>query len=394
MMTEDRVNHASAGAAPSSQLSTGRRATTGQPQAQDGVIGEPENPARQTDITALRKRWGLHTPDTLRVRAQELGGSDYLIKGLLPRRSVAILLGDSGLGKSPLMYQGGLCVATGMSFLGCETRKGRVVLCDFENGIADIHELVERISTHLGLSKPPDDFYVWTLNDCLPRYGQPGNNLMNMLKDLRPDLAIVDSLGSYRPEAEEKNSTATLLLQEFRCLARECGTTTWGVHHRRKQSRKADESAGPLERANLRQWFQDARGASSLINNADIRLGVDEPDLSAAAKDDVALVLRGFGRVRGEIGPLYLARTIDEAGEPLGYRVLIGPELLMNNEQEAAFRLLPARFSFAEAKNVYKRSDQPTRNWLLRCISLRIVQQLGRGSYEKAQSDGASGEGT
>ena len=393
-MTENHANPINTGAEPPSQLSIGSGAMTGQQRAPDGVIGESKNHDGHLDNTTLRKRWSLHTPDTLKVRTKELGGAEYLIKGMLPRRSVALLLGDSGLGKSPLMYQAGLCIAAGVPFLGCETRKGRVVLCDFENGIADIDELVERISAHLELLKPPDDFYIWTHSDCPPRFGQHGNTLMDMLQDLRPDLAIIDSLGSYRPEAEMRNPDATHMLQEFRCLARDCGTTTWGVHHRRKQSRKADESAGPLERANLGQWFQDARGASALINGIDIRLGVDEPDFSVCAKDDVALVLRGFGRVRGEIGPLYLARSVDENGDPRGYRLLTGPELLMNAEQEEAFRLLPPRFSFAEAKGVYKKSDQPTRNWLLRCIGLGIVLQSRRGSYEKVQSGGAAGEGT
>jgi hypothetical protein len=119
-----------------------------------------------------------------------------------------------------------------------------------------------------------------------------------MLRDVRPTLAIIDSLGSYAPAAEEKNSSATLMLQEFRSLARECGTATLFVHHRRKQARNGEQSAGSLEDANLRQWFQDARGASALVNNSDIHLGVEEPDVSSIAKDEVALVLRGFGRVR------------------------------------------------------------------------------------------------
>ncbi len=63
----------------------------------------------QTD--QWRQRWGLHTAGSLRVRARELGASPYVVKGLLPARSISILLGDSGLGKSPLMYQAAVCVA-------------------------------------------------------------------------------------------------------------------------------------------------------------------------------------------------------------------------------------------------------------------------------------------
>lgn len=333
-----------------------------------------------------RAKWRLHTPDSLRARVCQLNASDYLIKGLLPARSIGVLVGDSGLGKSPLVYQAGVCVAAGLPFLNSETRKGSVVIADFENGMAEVSEILQHVSRHEGLAEPPNDnLFVWTLNDCPARYGQPGHTLIDMLRDVRPALAIIDSLGSYDPDAEEKNSAATRMLQEFRGLMRECGTASLFVHHRRKLSAKPGDSAGPLENAALRQWFQDARGASALINGTDIRLGVDAPDSSAAAKDDVALVLRGFGRVRGEIGPLYLARDVDETGEPVGYHALTGPELLMNRDQEHGFRSLPSKFNFAEAKRCYGRSDQPTRNWLLKCINVGIVRQAGRGSYEKAE---------
>ena len=353
------------------------------------------NVAEQPRSAEWRQRWGLHTPATLQQRARQLGSASYLVEGLIPARSVNLLVGDSGLGKSPLACQLGICVAAGIPFLGRPTRKGRVVIADFENGIADVSELIERISRHVGLKEPPgsDDFFVWTLNDCLPRYGQPGHTLTDMLRDVRPALAIVDSIASYRPEAEEKISFATHMLQEFRVLVRDFGTATLGVHHRRKPSRKPGESAGPLESANLREWFQDTRGASSLINGSDVRLGVDEPDLSVCGKDDLALVLRGFGRIRGEIGPLYLARDCGEDGEPQGYRALTGPELLFNQDQQKALAALPPQFTFKDAKKAYGRSDQPTRNWLMRCAGLGLVKQRGRGIYEQVHGGDAAGDG-
>src|SRR5262245_8496623 len=101
--------------------------------------------------TDWAKCWGLHTARALRVRARELGASEYLIKSFLPARSTALLVGDSGLGKSPLVYQIGICVAAGLRFLGKETTKGTVILADFENGIEDMCEMSERISRYVGL---------------------------------------------------------------------------------------------------------------------------------------------------------------------------------------------------------------------------------------------------
>jgi hypothetical protein len=345
-----------------------------------------------------RRRWGLHTPSSLKVRGQELGSAGYLIKEVLPVRSIGLLLGDSGLGKSPLMYQAAICIAEGLPFLGRETRKGLVVIADFENGISDMYELIERISKHLGLVGTPDEnLLLWSLNDCSQRYGRPGDTLLDMLRDMRPSLAIIDSLASYMPEAEEKNSGATEMLQGFRSLARNCDTSVLLVHHRRKQSRKAGESAGSLENAVLRRWFEDARGASSLINGTDIRLGIDEPDIGAVGKDNASLVCRGFGRIRGEIGPIYLAREVDDVGDPLGYRQLTGPELLFNPKQQSALASLPADFAFKEAMAAYGHADQATSNFLGRCIAHQLVRKVSRGRYEKVvpqdvQDAGARGE--
>src|SRR4030095_12931983 len=143
------------------------------------------------------------------------------IKGLLPARQIAILLGDSGLGKSPLMYQAAVCVASGLPFLDCETLKGRVVIADFEKGLGDMSELWERISRYLELPAAPADLHLWSLNDCESYFGQVGHTLLDMLRDVRPAMAVVDSLGSYDPDAEEKNSDATRMMKNFRSLARD-----------------------------------------------------------------------------------------------------------------------------------------------------------------------------
>jgi hypothetical protein len=100
-------------------------------------------------------------------------------------------------------------------------------------------------------------------------------------------------------------------------------------------------------------------------------------------RDQIALVMRGFGRVHGEIGPLYIARAHDVDGEPIGYRQLGGAELLFNGDQEQKFSRLPDSFTFAEAKRIYGRQDQATSDFLKKCIRLRLVRKMAIGQYEK-----------
>jgi hypothetical protein len=73
--------------------------------------------------------------------------------------------------------------------------------------------------------------------------------------------------------------------------------------------------------------------------------------------------------------------------------LLIGPELLFNQEQQKALAALPSQFTFKQAKHVYGRSDQPTRNWLVRSCELGLVRQQARGKYEKIPPGGVAGDG-
>src|SRR5208337_3354527 len=53
--------------------------------------------------------------------------TQFLVNGFLPAKSIGIAAGDSTIGKSPLMYQLGLCVAAGIPFLGRSSKQGRVL---------------------------------------------------------------------------------------------------------------------------------------------------------------------------------------------------------------------------------------------------------------------------
>jgi RecA-family ATPase len=129
--------------------------------------------AQDAEFARLRSNWRVLRPQELRKEC-ERAGPRYLIDGLIPERSLGILVGDSGLGKSPLAYQMGICVATGIPFLGLPTQKSRVLYLDFENGLQDVNGIITQLSTYLGLNEPPGDLFLWNINDCLPNWGQNG----------------------------------------------------------------------------------------------------------------------------------------------------------------------------------------------------------------------------
>jgi KaiC/GvpD/RAD55 family RecA-like ATPase len=330
----------------------------------------------------LRRKWAVRTPDELRKRSQELG-EDYLIEGIMPERSLGVMVGDSGLGKSPLLYQMAVCVAAGVPFLGNKTHAGRVLCLDFENGLGQVNEMVSRLTQHLELEKEPENLLLWNFNDYSSEYSR--HTILDMIREFEPKLVIIDSLTGYHPEIEEKNALAMRCYQEFRKIIQECGCTIIGVHHIRKPSDNPKFKPDPLEIAKLRHWFNQARGARVLINGSDVRLGVDEPHLGSLPQE-VALVMRGFERVRGEIPFFYLARVLDEDGEPLGYRRVKGSSLLPT-EQREAFTKLHDTFRFKEAKQVYGKGDQATIDFLRKCISLGLLNHVHRGPYVKVSTE-------
>ena len=365
----------------------------------DSPPGTPsESP--ETELTQLKRKWAVRTPSDLRQRSAEVGSAHYLIEGLLPVRGLGILIGDSGFGKSPLMYQAALCIAAGVPFLGREVQQGRVLYLDFENSVGQSAEIVSRLARHLGVNQEQENFLVWNLCDCSPYWNARGYTALDMIREVKPALAIIDSLASYDPELEEKNSNAGKAYRDFRKLSREVGSGIVGIHHPKKASNlPGRDSPEPLETANLHRWFDRARGASALIKGCDVRLALDEPsarerklsgdqvdiDPSSHVEDKSALVMRGFGRVRGEIPLTYIARVFDaDDAEPLGYRPLAGVDLLFNEEQEIAYGQLPESIPFKMAKQIYRKGDQATRDFLLKCIrTAGIMRQTGKGQYAK-----------
>src|SRR5580704_9937746 len=86
------------------------------------------------------------------------------------------------------MYQAAICVAGGIPFLRKPTNQGAEVIGDCENCLADTHELVDRISRYLGLPEPPENLYLWSLNDCPPDSGFGGPGLAEIVTNVRPVL--------------------------------------------------------------------------------------------------------------------------------------------------------------------------------------------------------------
>lgn len=318
------------------------------------------------------------------------GETQYLINALIPRKTLGIVAGHSSLGKSPLLYQAGICVAAGTPFLGRKVQSGSVLYLDFENARSQSDELICGISSHLGLNNRPENFYYWNLSTAADGWKQ--DNTLDMIRNFKPDLAILDSYTAFDPDIERDNPKATQSMLKLRQIIRDVGTTIVGTHHLTKPSSRKNAAPERLEKcASPRNWFFQVRGPGALINQSDVRIGVEEPlqcsstETQTGEKEEVALVLRGFMRIEGEIPLVYVARVFDQQGEAVGYRQVTGPRLLFNSDQESSFNKLPANFRFKNAQLVYGRGPQATSDFLKKCVALQILHKINDG-YEKIMS--------
>jgi hypothetical protein len=297
--------------------------------------------------------------------------SNYLVEGLLPADDVHVAVGDSGLGKTPWAYQLGLCVASGQPFLDHAVRPSKVLYYDMENGSDDILKVGRDLCGYLRIDHFPPDFLV------LPNEGNPPDPEL-AVERYRPGLVIIDTLRALRPEAEASNDRMGYFLQQLRSTARTHHSAILLLHHVRKPG---ELGASRLETTPTLEWLLQAAGARSLINQTNARIAFDRP--GSKGREDAALVMRSFVKMKGESGPLYLERVSDTDGEPIGYHRISGLGLLGNPEQENAFGRLPKRFTFKDAKFAYGKTDNPTTEFLKKCESAGLLTKVARGVYEK-----------
>ena len=336
--------------------------------------GDADAPPHQSESY---RQVGIYTILDLKRLENSMKERAYLLQDHIPVQTIAITVGDSGIGKSPVEYELGICVAAGIPFLDIPTSQGRVLYLDFENNIDRMIIIAEAVAHHLGLKEVPSKFQMWspalpTSADSIPA------NMFDRIRRFRPSLVIVDTLSAAFPDAEAKNENAAKLYGQCRTIMQETGCTFQFVHHRKKSSSPNDGSFAQ-EPASARDALKESRGASALVNGADARWIITRPQ---KADDELAFTIGGYLRGRGEHPTIHVTRVFDEEGNPIGHRRIGGVALLSENHREV-FNTLPDEFRWRDLEKHFpgNRSKQLFRD---ACFGARVLEQ-GGGKYRKKQ---------
>lgn len=298
-----------------------------------------------------------------------------IVDGLIPERSVNLIVGDSGLGKSPLLMQLALSVISGLPFLNQRTQLGRVLWVDYENGESGLLTLIDTLCGFLAIPEPDPNLFRILHQPSSP------SAVEREIQSFHPILTIIDALRGFDARAEQDNSSAGAMIASLQQTARRHNSATLIVHHIKKPD-KQNPTPPLADTPSIMEWLLEAAGARALVNQSAIRIGVDyHKDKSSSTE----IILRGHYKLRGEFGPWSIARAYDEEGEPIGYQRLTGTDLLTPAQRDR-YHSLPADFSFSEAETLSGlKNGKPTAQFLKRCIAARVLEKRGIAHSKKVR---------
>ena len=158
----------------------------------------------------------------------------WLIENLLPERSLTLLTGRGGIGKTWLALQIAKAVSEGIPFMGLPVQKRCVVYLDYENPLP---VLVERVRV-LKIEK----VFFWHQSAIpLPRIDNPVTDNGKTFEDLKTfpkgTLFIVDTLRSIQSGDENSSQDMSLVMNKLKEL-RDAGFTILLLHHTPKNNEK------------------------------------------------------------------------------------------------------------------------------------------------------------
>jgi archaellum biogenesis ATPase FlaH len=207
---------------------------------------------------------------------------DWLVDGMLHRHTTNMLDGLGGSGKSVLVNQLTLSLATGTPFLGLPTRESRVLVLNVEDPSNENHRRVRAVANayrYDGVSEEKlrtgEDnvtfvsFQDLTVSPALRDKGNPTQTFEEIcafVNAWKPDLVVLDPLVYFY--GGDENSTAEAIA--FFTLLRQLRTTVLLVHHQNKDAQKT----GSIKTA--------ARGSIVFIDQARTRMVLGDNQLQIA----------------------------------------------------------------------------------------------------------------
>ena len=257
----------------------------------------------------------------------------FIWAGRIPRGHVTLLGAHGGVGKSMLALQLAVAVCLGADFLGASTEQGRVLFFSGEDGGPVLRHRLGFIADHFD-AQPDTLASSLTILDAtdepalyreVSQYGvhkgeptQGFNRLSEIIREVQPDLVIVDNASDVFEASENDRASVRGFLRQLRQLFPD-----------------GNEPPAMLLLAHIQKQAVGNRAAESYSgstawhNSARSRLALAAPDKN----DPTRLLLTHDKNNLGKLAePLHLARTmtgllvLDEATQAGAWELIEPPE--------------------------------------------------------------------
>lgn len=194
-------------------------------------------------------------PDLLTLQIDPM---DYVVQGLLPRKSLTLWTGIDGTAKTYLAQNLAIAVSTGGKFLGAQCRKLPVLYLDYENP-----NFVVRSRLELMGAAPGPNLRIWGtwITEQPP---QVGSQLLPTIAKAVQPLMIFDPF-RYAHGAEENDSTEMMqVMKDLRaCVV--AGATVIVFHHPAKVEGSTGRGSTAIRGAVDLAYMQELSDETGLI---------------------------------------------------------------------------------------------------------------------------------
>jgi len=335
-----------------------------------------------------RSPGGLYTFTELKNR-KELAKPKAVIQGLIYRGEMVLLAGRLKVGKTRLIHQAALAIATGGEFLGMPVPEPlRVLIVDLENQPWALRDRLMRMSSDAADVK---NLYVWCTNSLaggIDSTIEGQKKLKDLVEQVEPDVLVIDP---WRVFLHGDENSAVDALNGLRALAglREgrSSLTIIVLHHCRKD--KFETTHTVLKDPRL--WTaENISGHSALPGHVDSILGLDrEQD----GEGDEVMVFGGAWR-NGEPPTLIL----EESAQSLLFEVRRGDDILSKILTPKEIEIWKVATTFKGTfgfGDVVEKSKAPSRarvdSMLKKMLAHGRVERVTGGKYDRWKISGRGG---
>ena len=185
----------------------------------------------------------------------EVKPPEFLVDGLVPRKGLTAVSGESGLGKSIIANNLAVSVASGEPFLHqFNCNQGTVLILDLENDDNTLNWRLKRIAAGLSTEDRNLPLHVVRIEGIASEYLKIDNPsgralLDNTVAAIHPVLIIIDCLVAAHSQDENDNVRMRQVMDYLKGIARRHNLAVVVLHHLRKKGQYKESSGDRLRGA-------------------------------------------------------------------------------------------------------------------------------------------------